>query len=379
MPALRALLQRLQRKPGAVPDRQVRHVDRRDRGCVLRLQPEGSKVADKVGFALSRTRASASTATGCGPGTSPSRLFEEGRSGEKFVAWATSKDYTNLVAEKEGWAERTSGHAHLALCERGLPEGSSFREDDARLRSTRPTRPSRPSSRSPMSASSSWRSLNSRVSARPSASSSRQLLPASDRSTAGAAGAQQLTTREMTKAGYRNKKPPENGGSGSCARPLGRRMPELRRRPIFYPKAALQPSPRKRQDRSSPWQRYTPAPQRADDGALRRASLPLDDRPAGDDDLFLVPELQSADPGHGELRRLLNYEVLPDRSRLLRSAAGTRCCWCSACCSDHRVGGIAWRCCSTSRSSGRASSASWSSRRSSSCRRSRRWCGRTCS
>ncbi len=32
-----------------------------------------------------------------------------------FVAWATSKEYTNMVAEAEGWRARTSGHADLAL------------------------------------------------------------------------------------------------------------------------------------------------------------------------------------------------------------------------------------------------------------------------
>jgi sorbitol/mannitol transport system substrate-binding protein len=33
---------------------------------------------------------------------------------EKFIAWATSKEYAQLVASKEGWANVPSGDAHLA-------------------------------------------------------------------------------------------------------------------------------------------------------------------------------------------------------------------------------------------------------------------------
>ena len=70
----RRFVQRLQRESGAVPAGQVRHVDRRHRGGILRVQPEG--------FAPSPTRSatrwrptpvSASAATGCGPGRWRSR------------------------------------------------------------------------------------------------------------------------------------------------------------------------------------------------------------------------------------------------------------------------------------------------------------------
>ena len=44
---------------------------------------------------------------------------------EKFISWATSKHYTDLVASKEGWAQRSARHAHLALQECGLPEGGA--------------------------------------------------------------------------------------------------------------------------------------------------------------------------------------------------------------------------------------------------------------
>ena len=46
---------------------------------------------------------------------------------EKFISWATSKHYTELVAAKDGWAQRSAGHPHLALQEPGLPEGGAVR------------------------------------------------------------------------------------------------------------------------------------------------------------------------------------------------------------------------------------------------------------
>ena len=56
--------------------------------------------------------------------------------------------------------QRSSGHAHLALCEPGIRQGA-LRQDDASTRSTRLTRPIRRSSRCPMSACSSSRSRSS--------------------------------------------------------------------------------------------------------------------------------------------------------------------------------------------------------------------------
>ena len=72
--------------------------------------PKESKVADKVGFAL---------APNTGLGKNANWLWawslaipagsKKADAAEKFIAWATSKDYTKLVASKEGWANVPPG------------------------------------------------------------------------------------------------------------------------------------------------------------------------------------------------------------------------------------------------------------------------------
>jgi sorbitol/mannitol transport system substrate-binding protein len=72
--------------------------------------PKDSKVADKVGFAL---------APNTGLGKNANWLWawslaipagsKKTDAAEKFIAWATSKDYTKLVASKEGWASVPPG------------------------------------------------------------------------------------------------------------------------------------------------------------------------------------------------------------------------------------------------------------------------------
>ena len=72
--------------------------------------PKESKVADKVGFAL---------APNTGLGKNANWLWawslaipagsKKIEAAEKFIAWATSKDYTKLVASKEGWANVPPG------------------------------------------------------------------------------------------------------------------------------------------------------------------------------------------------------------------------------------------------------------------------------
>jgi sorbitol/mannitol transport system substrate-binding protein len=71
---------------------------------------KNSKVADKVGFALApdnglgkRANWLWSWALAIPAGT------KKADAAEKFVAWATSKHYTELVAEKEGWANVPPG------------------------------------------------------------------------------------------------------------------------------------------------------------------------------------------------------------------------------------------------------------------------------
>ena len=72
--------------------------------------PAESQVADKVGFAL---------APDTGLGKRGNWLWawslaipagsQKADAAQKFIAWATSKDYLNLVAEKEGWANVPPG------------------------------------------------------------------------------------------------------------------------------------------------------------------------------------------------------------------------------------------------------------------------------
>ena len=52
----------------------------------------------------------ASAATGSGPGPWPSPTARQNaEAAEKFINWATNKDYAELVASKEGWANVPPG------------------------------------------------------------------------------------------------------------------------------------------------------------------------------------------------------------------------------------------------------------------------------
>jgi ABC-type glycerol-3-phosphate transport system substrate-binding protein len=112
----------------------VRHVDRRHRGGVLRDQPQRLDRRRQVGFALAPNmgrRQTLQLALGLGAGDSGRAPRRKTRP-KQFIEWATSKDYIELVAEKEGWANVPPG-ARTSLYENPeLPEGS-VREDDARF------------------------------------------------------------------------------------------------------------------------------------------------------------------------------------------------------------------------------------------------------
>ena len=96
--------------------------------------PKESKVADKVGFAL---------APNTGLGKHANWLWawslavpagsQKVEAAQKFIAWATSKDYLELVASKEGWANVPPGTRTSLYENSGIPEGGAVREDDARL------------------------------------------------------------------------------------------------------------------------------------------------------------------------------------------------------------------------------------------------------
>ena len=72
--------------------------------------PEASSVVDRVGFALAPDRGLGKRANWLwvwALGVSSGSEHQE--EAERFVAWATSQDYTALVAEQEGWANAPPG------------------------------------------------------------------------------------------------------------------------------------------------------------------------------------------------------------------------------------------------------------------------------
>ncbi len=87
---------------------------------------QDSKVADKVGFALApgqRSGQARQLAVGM-VARHPCR-HEQGRRGEKFISWATEQAVHRSRRLEGGLGERSAGHAHLALQERGLSEGGA--------------------------------------------------------------------------------------------------------------------------------------------------------------------------------------------------------------------------------------------------------------
>ena len=107
--------------------------------------PKDRRLPTRSASLLLQTLALASAATGCGPGRSAflpaRRRRKRPRSSSPGQPAST---ISTLVADEGRLGKRSSGHAHLALRQSRVPEGGSVRQDDARLRSTRPTRPSRP-------------------------------------------------------------------------------------------------------------------------------------------------------------------------------------------------------------------------------------------
>jgi sorbitol/mannitol transport system substrate-binding protein len=72
--------------------------------------PNDSTVADTSASRWRRTRGRRSGPTGSGPGrwrSPPARSRKTRR--KQFIEWATSKDYIELVAENEGWANVPPG------------------------------------------------------------------------------------------------------------------------------------------------------------------------------------------------------------------------------------------------------------------------------
>jgi sorbitol/mannitol transport system substrate-binding protein len=120
--------QQLQRDPGAVQRRQVRHVDRRDDCRLLHHRSEAVQGGRQGGLRARRRRRHAQgrqLAVGLGAGHPAGTKKVE--AAQKFITWATSKDYINLVGKEKGWARCRPAPAR-DLRERRVPEGGRFAE-----------------------------------------------------------------------------------------------------------------------------------------------------------------------------------------------------------------------------------------------------------
>jgi hypothetical protein len=126
--------QRLQREPVAVPAGQVRHVDRRHRCGVLRDQPQ------RLHRCRQRRLRAGAEQRGLGKRSNwlwawalaiPAGTQQEDAA-LQFIEWATSKDYIELVAENEGWANVPPG-ARTSLYENPDYISVPVRADDAGL------------------------------------------------------------------------------------------------------------------------------------------------------------------------------------------------------------------------------------------------------
>ncbi len=73
--------------------------------------PKDSKVADKVGYALFPTQGEMKNHGNWlwSWNLAIAKSSQKAEAAEKFIAWATSKEYTQLVASKEGWANVPPG------------------------------------------------------------------------------------------------------------------------------------------------------------------------------------------------------------------------------------------------------------------------------
>jgi len=164
--------------------------------------PKQSKVADKVGFAL---------APNTGLGKNGNWLWawslaipagsQKTASAEKFVAWATSKHYLELVAAKEGWANVPPGTRKSLYANPEYLKAASFAKLTLdSINSADPTHPTVkpvPYVGVQFVAIPEFQGLGTSVGQQFSAA-----LAGSTSIDDALAAAQELTTRAMTKAGY---------------------------------------------------------------------------------------------------------------------------------------------------------------------------------
>jgi sorbitol/mannitol transport system substrate-binding protein len=164
--------------------------------------PKESQVADKVGFALAPDK---------GLGKRGNWLWawnlaipagsQKVEAAEKFVAWATSKHYTELVAEKDGWLNappgtRSSLYAN-AEYQKAAPFAKMTLESINAADPTKPTVKPVPYVGVQFVAIPEFQGIGTAVGQQFSAALAGQVTV--DQALQ---SAQQLTTREMTKAGY---------------------------------------------------------------------------------------------------------------------------------------------------------------------------------
>ncbi|MGR9074804.1 ABC transporter substrate-binding protein [Rhizobium leguminosarum] len=164
--------------------------------------PKQSQVADKVGFALAPDK---------GLGKRGNWLWawslaipagtQKAEAAEKFVAWATSKEYSNLVAEKEGWLNAPPGTRKSLYANANYQKAASFAK--MTLDSINSADPSKPTVKPvpyvgvQFVAIPEFQGIGTAVGQQFSAALAGQLSV--DQALQ---SAQQLATREMTKAGY---------------------------------------------------------------------------------------------------------------------------------------------------------------------------------
>ncbi|HEX8047530.1 sugar ABC transporter substrate-binding protein [Rhizobium sp.] len=164
--------------------------------------PKESKVADKVGFALAPDN---------GLGKRGNWLWawnlaipassKKTEAAEKFIAWATSKDYTNLVAKKEGWLNAPPGTRSSLYANADYQKAAPFAKMTLdSINSADPTHPTVkpvPYVGVQFVAIPEFQGIGTAVGQQFSAALAGQITV-----DAALKAAQQLTTREMTKAGY---------------------------------------------------------------------------------------------------------------------------------------------------------------------------------
>jgi sorbitol/mannitol transport system substrate-binding protein len=166
--------------------------------------PKDSKVADKVGYALFPT----GTADADNHGNwlwawnlGVPASTKKAEAAQKFVSWATDKAYTELVASKEGWANVPPGTRKSLYANPEYQKAAPFAKItlDAMnaANTTKPTVKPVPYTGGQFVAIPEFQGIGTAVGQQFSAA-----LAGSMKVDQALQGAQQLTTREMTKGGY---------------------------------------------------------------------------------------------------------------------------------------------------------------------------------